>query len=310
VGGVGLTTIAGEGFPCQKVSVSREASTDANPSLSRDRARGLENASVLITGGTRGLGKAVGMEFSRVGAKVYLTHRWGSVNEQDLITEFCANGLPAPTIFESDASDLEATRSLMGAIKAETDTLDILVSNVAFAKVVHELGDLKRSALELSLRYSAWPVVDQVQAAYETFGRYPRYVIGVSSNGGEVCFDGYDLVGASKAVLETLCRYLAFRLRPQGVRVNVIRPGLLDTDSSRAVFSDDVIEAIEERNGSYLLDAKGVAKVCVALCSGWMDAVTGQVIVVDEGWSLVSPIAFTTGHGLPGPFPIDKAGGA
>ena len=47
------------------------------------------------------------------------------------------------------------------------------------------------------------------------------------------------------------------------------------------------------------IDPLGVARVCVALCSGLFDAVTGQVIVVDEGWSLVSPMAFLTGRGLP-----------
>lgn len=264
---------------------------------------GLQGAVVLVTGGTRGLGKALGLEFSRAGARVYLTHRWGSVDEEELAAEFQALGLPVPRIVEADAGDPEATRELMAVLKAEVGRLDVVISNVAFAKVVHDLADLRRNAFELSLRYSTWPVVDLVQAAHDILGGYPRYVVGISSGGGEVCFDGYDLAGAAKAALEALCRYLAFRLKRHGVRVNVIRPGLLDTESARATFGDEVLEAIQDRLGGFLLDPRRVAQACVALCSGWMDAVTGQVLVVDEGWSLVSPVAYVTGRGLPGDFP-------
>src|SRR5690606_10705244 len=149
--------------------------------------------------------------------------------------------------------------------------------------------------------------VDMVQAAKEVLGEYPRYVLGISSEGLEVCFPGYDLAGASKAVLETLCRYLAVRLRGEGVRVNAVRPGYLDTLSSRATFGDAAVDkAMSEIDGLFI-DPHGVAKVCVALCSGWMDAITGQVIVVDEGWSLVSPLALVTRESLPEPFPREEA---
>src|SRR5207244_1423165 len=187
---------------------------------------------------------------------------------------------------ESDASDPEATRRLMEAVKQRVETLAVVVSNVAFAKVIRDLEDLKRSSLELSLRYSAWPVVDLIQACREVLGRFPRYVLGISSDGGEICPSGYDFAGAAKAALETLCRYLALRLRGEGVRVNVVRPGFLDTASFRATFGDAVLGQDGQNLRALLLEPRSVARVCVALCSGLMDAVTGQVIRVDEGWSL------------------------
>jgi enoyl-[acyl-carrier-protein] reductase (NADH) len=110
-------------------------------------------------------------------------------------------------------------------------------------------------------------------------------------------------VGVCKASLETLCRYLALRLKRHGVRVNAVRPGLLDTASARATFGEDVIESVAKEMGELFLNPSSVAKVCVALCSGLLDAVTGQVIVADEGWSLVSPITYITRHGSPGSFP-------
>jgi NAD(P)-dependent dehydrogenase (short-subunit alcohol dehydrogenase family) len=264
------------------------------------------NKTVLVTGGTRGLGRAIGLEFARAGARVFLTHRWGSVCASELISEFQAEGLLTPSIVECDASDSGANRMLMASIKKEAGGVDVIVSNVAFAKVIHSIADLKKSSLDLSLGYSAWPVVDLIQTAQEVIGHFPAYVIAVSSDGVETCHEAYDLAGASKAVLETLCRYLALRLKRYGVRVNVIRPGFLDTESARATFGHATVDRIKGRVGGMFLDPRHIAKVCLALSSGLMDAVTGQTIVVDEGWSLVSPIAYITGEGVPETFPQAK----
>jgi len=265
----------------------------------------LQGMQVLVTGGTRGLGKAIGLEFARAGAGVFLTYHWGSADVDELVAEFEAQGVPPPQVIEADVSDAEATRALMGVIRERAGRLDVLVNNVAFSKVIRELSDLKQNALQLSLGYSAWPAVEYLQVAKAVIGRFPRYVLAISNDGMETCHDGYDLAGVSKAVLETLCRYLALRLKAHGVRVNLLRVGFLDTASSRATFGDEAIKEMQGRVEGLLLDPAGVARACLALCSGWMDSVTGQVITVDEGWSLVSPVAYITGRGLPGGFPQD-----
>ncbi|MBP2323435.1 NAD(P)-dependent dehydrogenase (short-subunit alcohol dehydrogenase family) [Kibdelosporangium banguiense] len=260
----------------------------------------------LVTGGTRGLGKAIAMEFARANATVFVTHRWGSVEETELTGEFDAAGLPSPVVVEADASDHAATRALMAHIKSQAGQLHAVVSNVSFAKVIDDMDDLKRSSMELSLGYSAWPVVDLVQCAHAAFGSYPRYVMAISSDGVEVCHDSYDLAGVSKAALETLCRYLAVRLKPQGVRVNVVRAGYVDTPSARAVVGDDVVKSVKDRP-DILMDPAGVGRACVALSSGLLDAVTGQVLRVDEGMSLLGPSAFLVGRREPFEFPRDGA---
>lgn len=263
--------------------------------------------SVIVTGGTRGLGKAIGLEFGRCGATVFLTHRWGSADEDELRAEFVREGLPPPHIVESDASDPDAIHGLMRHVLDRSVPLTALVSTVAFAKTVKGMQDLKRGSLELSLRYSAWPIVDLLQVAQATLGYYPRYALAISTDGGAVCHPGYDMVGAAKAVLETLCRYLALHLKPEGVRVNAIRCGPIDTASLRATFGDAipdmVLDAHRSTRQGLMLEPQVVARVCIALCSGLMDSVTGQVVTVDEGLSLLSPVAYLTGHGWPGPFP-------
>lgn len=265
----------------------------------------LGGGGVVVTGGTRGLGKAVGMELSRAGATVFLTHRWGSADEDELRSEFAAEGLPAPHIIESDVSDPEAARALMQEVAAQKVRLVAIVSNVAFAGLVSDIGDLTRSSLELSLRYSTWPVLEYIHSARETLGYYPRYMLAISTDGGEICHPGYDMVGIAKAGLEALCRYLALRLRSEGVRVNVVRCGVLDTISSRATFGDAVIDSDAVRQG-LLIEPRSVARACVALFSGLMDSVTGQVITVDEGVSLIGPFAYMTQHGWPGRMPATE----
>jgi NAD(P)-dependent dehydrogenase (short-subunit alcohol dehydrogenase family) len=259
----------------------------------------------LVTGATRGLGKAIALELARTGATVFVTHRWGSVAEDQLAAEFTAAGLEPPVIVESDASDPGATRELLARVKERVASLRAVVSNVAFAKVVRELGDLKKSSLDLSLGYSAWPIVDLAQACQEVLGRFPRYLIGVSGDGASVCHEGYDLVGVSKAVLETLCRYLAVRLKRHGVRVNAIRPSSIDTALLHDTFGEAAVAEVKARVGEVFLDARKVARAVVALASGLMDSVTGQTLVVDEGWSLISPLAYVTGGGPPFDFPVD-----
>lgn len=260
---------------------------------------------VLVTGGTCGLGKAIGLEFARAGGTVFLTYRWGSADEGELLAEFRAEGLE-PHVIESDASDISAMRELMATIKDRVGALDVMVSNVAFSQVVHSIEELNKSSLDLSLAYSAWPLVDLVQTSREILGGYPRYVIGISSLGADKCIDGYDMASISKAVLETLVRYLAYRLKRHGVRVNAVRPWMIDTASLRATFGDEVIELTRQRLGNVFVDPRGVARACVALCSGLCDSITGQVITVDEGWSIVGPMAYVMQQGLPGEFPPES----
>jgi enoyl-[acyl-carrier-protein] reductase (NADH) len=197
----------------------------------------------------------------------------------------------------------------MQEVAQHSERLIAIISNVAFAGIVDDVSDLKRNSLELSLRYSTWTLLELLHAAKETLGHYPRYAVAISTDGGAICHPGYDMVGIAKAALETLCRYLALRLRGDGVRVNAVRCGLLDTASSRATFGDALLDSDVAGRAGVILDPCSVARACVALCSGLLDSVTGQVITVDEGLSLISPAAWVTGQKLPAPFPSDDTGG-
>lgn len=244
---------------------------------------------VLITGGTKGLGKATAIAFAKAGARVFVTHKWGSVDEAEFNKAF--QGCTPATMLQADVGDEDDALEVMRTIKQDLGKLDIFISNVAFSKVVNDIGGLKASSLELSFQYSVYPLLTWTKAAYEVFSSYPRYVLGISSDGGIVCHPGYDAAGCSKGLLETLCRYLSARLREHNTLVNVVRPGYMDTDSSRATFGADMIDALGAQIPDLFIGTEDVASVCLALCSGLMDGVNGQVITVDHGVSNMSVIS-------------------
>jgi enoyl-[acyl-carrier-protein] reductase (NADH) len=118
----------------------------------------------------------------------------------------------------------------------------------------------------------------------DVFGRWPRYIVGLSSGGPDHYYENYDFVAASKAVMETLCRYMSYRLFDQDCRVNVVRSRLVLTESLRATFGRDFEEFARHFNmNRQFIECDEVAGAILALCSGLLDAVNGQVLMVDRG---------------------------
>jgi NAD(P)-dependent dehydrogenase (short-subunit alcohol dehydrogenase family) len=241
---------------------------------------------VLVTGGTMGIGLATGLAYGRAGARAILTYRWGTADEEEVRARFRAVGAPEPLILEADVSRGEDTTALLERIAEEHDGVDVLVSNVAFALRVAGLGDYERRGLEQSLDYTAWPLVAYTRAIRARFGRYPRYVIGFSSDGPDGFFQNYDFVAMSKAVLETMCRYMNFRLFDEQVRVNVIRSRLVRTESFDATVGAELHELLDKLGGfeDCYTTPEEIGNAALARGSGLLDAVGGQVIMVDKGF--------------------------
>lgn len=243
----------------------------------------LTGKAVLITGGTKGIGLATGLAFGKRGAQVTLTHKWGSADEAEIREQFAQVQAPEPKIVEADAGSTEDTKAVLGELKKNHDRVEVLISNVAFAQVVKSMGDYQKRSLLRSIEYSVWPMIDYLQEIKAIFGQYPRYLIGLSSQGPDKYTANYDFVASAKAVLETLCRYLAFRLAAEKININVVRAALVRTESLKATMGDECIPFIERFDPTLFVTVDEVASTILALCSGLMDSVTGQVIAVDHG---------------------------
>lgn len=240
---------------------------------------------VLVTGGTKGLGLAIGLVFGRRGAHVYLTNKWESADEAKIVHRFNEEGAPLePAIIQADAAEEEDTRRVMSLVRQGHDGLEVFVSNVSFAQVTHGVEEYSKRALFNSLGYSAWPLVGYLQQVKETFGSFPRYVVGTSSDGPDTYYPGYDFVAFSKTVMEVLCRYIATELLDEDVRINILRSRPVSTESLVATFGEEFEPFLKKYYGdNYFILAEEVANAVLALCSGLMDAVSGQVILLDRG---------------------------
>lgn len=241
---------------------------------------------VLITGGTKGIGLASARNFAAAGARVVLTYKWGSADLDAIRKEFIGLGAPEPIFVQADVSVDEDTEKVMAEIAKVAKKVDIFVSNVGYAATMPTLDAYKKRSLFKTLEYSTWPMVEYTRAIKKQFGAYPLKVVGISSDGPDHYYPGYDFVAASKALLESLGKYLAVHLLKEGSRVNIMRFGTVKTESFTAIFGEEFFSHIVEAGlitEDLVLKPADCGKAVFALCSGFMDAVNGQVINVDYG---------------------------
>jgi len=245
----------------------------------------LSTKSALITGGTRGIGLAAALELARAGARTYLTYKWGSADSEELIELFDREKAPRPVLIQADVSVDEDTDGVMDAIAAVEKRVDFFISNVGFAATVRSLEEYKKRSLFKTLEYSTWPLIAYTQKIHQRFGSYPEKILGISSDGPDHFYTGYDFVAASKALLEFFSRYLSIHLFEEGTRVNVLRFGTVKTDSFDAIFGEEYFEFIRESGADerMILDPDTCGRTILAMCSGLLDAVNGQIISVDYG---------------------------
>lgn len=247
--------------------------------------RDFRDKAVLVTGGTKGIGLAIALGFARQGANCILTYRWGTADEDEVRRKFTDIPAPPPLLVQADAAEAEDTTALLKEIHNRHGAIEVFISNVAGSVVVPSFEEMTERALTKSIHYSAWPTFDYMQRIKAEFGVYPRYVVATSSPGPDAYNPGYEFVAASKAVLETLVKYANYRLRNEDIRINVVRAAAVPTQSTRDMFGDELFQFLERLAppGFEWLREEDVADVVLALCSGLMDGVKGQVITVDRG---------------------------
>ena len=245
----------------------------------------LRGKAVVVTGGTMGIGLATGIAFAKAGADVTLTYKWGSVDADDVKARFRKEDAREPHVVEADVTVDEHTTALLEGVKARGhQRIHAFISNVSVAAVIRGFEDYEERSLYRSLAASAWPMIAYTKESKRIFGNVPRHIIGLSSGGPDHFYKDYDFVAATKAVLETFCRYLSYRLFDEDCRIHVVRSRMVTTESFKATFGEEFENFLVRLNMTkQFISCEQVAGPILALCSGMLDAMSGQVLMVDRG---------------------------
>ncbi len=239
-------------------------------------------ASVLVTGGSRGIGKAIALRFAALGAaRVAIGYLRSDSAAAQTATELEALG-SEPILVRGNVSS-ERVQNEVAAL----GPLDVLVHNAATGVI--------RPALETEDKHWDWTLGANARAllalARVAAPQMPAgsSIIGISSLGSQRVLENYTLVGTSKAALEALVRYLAVELAPRGIRVNAVSAGIVETGALDHFPNREAMLEMGARNPvGRLVSPEDVAAAVAFLCSPDAEMVRGQTLVVDGGYSLLA----------------------
>jgi enoyl-[acyl-carrier protein] reductase III len=246
----------------------------------------LTNKIALVTGASRGIGRAIALRLASAGADVIITYLRKRQAAQGVATEIEMKGRRVQ-VCKANVSDPEDLEQLMTVVR-DFGGLDILVANAATG-VMEPLMNATSKHWDWTLRANAWGFLRLAQLAAPIMAeRGGGRIIALTSPGSTRVIDHYGLVGTSKAALEAAIRYLAVELAPQGIMVNGISPGIVDTDAAGFLpRSDELLAMINKQTpAGRITTPEDVADVTLLLSSDLAKMIVGQIIVVDGGFSL------------------------
>jgi len=245
----------------------------------------------LITGGTRGIGKALAITLARAGATVIVNYKQNEETAAQTVAQIQALGARARAI-RADLEDPAAIDGLFDSISDEFGRLDFFVSNAA-ASAFKRILDLKVHHLDRTWALNVRAFVLGAIRAVPLMKDGGRIVV-MSSYGSIRAYPAYASLGAAKAEIEAWVRYMAVEFAPHGVNVNAVNGGLIDTDSLDYFYGripgmpsmSTVLSKIPKgRPGT----AQEVADAIAFLLGPASSYITGQTLIVDGGISIVAP---------------------
>lgn len=246
----------------------------------------LSGKKALVTGGSRGIGKAIAIALAEAGADVAINYLRKKAAADETADKIRAKGRKALTV-RANVGEHENIHAMINEIEADFGTVDILVSNAA--------SGVLKPAMELTERHWRWtmdinagtliPLTQHILPLMQGAG----HIIAVSSLGSVRAIPNYAAVGASKAALESLIRHLSAELAPKGVHINAISGGVIDTDALKHFPNrNDLIDgSLAKTPSGRLTTPEDIANAALFLCSPLADQIHGQTLVVDGGYSIL-----------------------
>ncbi len=237
---------------------------------------------VLVTGGTRGIGRAISLRFARAGASVTANYVRNQKAAEELKAIAEKERLPID-LCRADLTTTDGLEQIQRSISETGEPLSGLVHCAATG--VH------RPLPELTARHFDWTFALNVRVFFELMkalaDRFSKgaSVVAISSVGAVRALPYYSLVGSSKGALEALARHLAVELAPRGVRVNILAPGAVATEAWKGIPDGEarIAAAIDRTPTGRVVTPEEVATAAQFLCSQAASGIVGHTLVVDGG---------------------------
>ncbi len=247
----------------------------------------LENKVAVVTGGTRGIGRAISLALAESGAHVFALYARSRKGAEALEKEAQEKKLEVTTI-RGDLSHEKSYNEVVSELREACDRIDVLVHSAA--------SGVHKKAMELSDRHLKWTFEINFFAAHKLttdligkMGKGGR-IIGITSPGGTRVIPKYAAVASTKGALEALFRHYALELAPEGIAVNLVCPGLVMTEAAKALpeLEQMLNMTLEYTPSGELTTPEQVAEVVSFLTTDAASQLVGQNIVVDGGKCLLA----------------------
>ncbi len=246
----------------------------------------LNNKVALVTGGAKGIGRATALKLAQAGCDVAIVYYSSSEEAQTLVDSIQALGKKAVAI-QANVADHASVKDMFHAFKEHFSSLDILVSNAA--------SGVLKPASSMSTKHWRWCLETNALALNHLICEGKSLmsnggsVIALSSLGSHRAIPNYAFIGASKAALEALVRSWSLELAADGINVNTISAGVVDTDALK--YFPNREQLLQEYQAHSLADKpltpEHVADAIYLLCLPEASMIKGQTLFVDAGYSVV-----------------------
>lgn len=244
----------------------------------------------LVTGGTRGIGKAIALKLAREGADVVINYSRSKDAADAAVAEIAALGVRAEAM-QCDVGDREAVFAMVRETGERFGRIDVLVNSAARGlerprPAIDSLPKHLHHTMDVNV-FGPW-FAAQAAVKYMTEG---GAIINLLSPGSDRYLPKYAPVGVSKGALESLTVYLAVELAPRGIRVNAVSAGLVEgTDGVRMMDTDIVGGYGDKVPAGRHVRPEDVADAVAFLAGPDAKMIIGQVLLVDGGYALLGMV--------------------
>jgi len=242
---------------------------------------------VVITGGTRGIGKSISLKFAEEGANLVINFL-RNVQEAEKTKKDIENMGRVCELVRGNIAEPETAEKIREIVQSKFGKADIIVLNAA-SGVLREFNQTDLKHFRWTLEINVFGQINLVKTLLDLIPEGGK-IIGISSLGGVRAIPFYTLVGASKGALESALRHIAVELSPKKINVNIVSAGVVETGALRFFPNrDELIQESKRRTPlGRLVTPDDVANVVLFLASPLADMIQGQTIVVDGGYSILA----------------------